>query len=120
MGSQMLLLPDQRLGIFFAVNTRDIWAFDNSAYGVSESLLRPLFPRLQPRHIEPQPFSPGGPTAMSAYRRTGYRLPLRIKLETSSMASPARSALQAMARSLFPWKASSCALLKWSLTTSGR
>ena len=116
MGSQMLLLPNQRLGIFFAVNTRDIGPVTTQHMGFQRAFFDHYFPRQQPGTLSRLPISPGGLTAMSAcIGERVTRLPLRIKLATSSVASPTGSALQAMARSSCPWKASSCALLKWSL-----
>ena len=73
MGSQMLLLPDQRLGIFFAVNTRDIGPLTIQHAGFQRAFFDHYFPAPAAEHIEPPAdFAGRADRYVGLYRRTSY------------------------------------------------
>jgi CubicO group peptidase (beta-lactamase class C family) len=73
MGSQILLLPDQRLGIFFAVNTRDIGPLTTQHVGFQRAFFDHYFPAPAAGHIEPPAdFAGRADRYVGLYRRTSY------------------------------------------------
>jgi hypothetical protein len=73
MGSQMLLLPDQRLGIFFAVNTQDIGPLTTQHVGFQRAFYDHYFPAPAAEHIEPPAdFAGRADRYVGSYRRTSY------------------------------------------------
>jgi CubicO group peptidase (beta-lactamase class C family) len=73
MGSQMLLLPDQRLGIFFAVNTRDIGPLTTQHTGFQRAFFDHYFPAPEAGNIEPPTdFAGRADRYVGSYRRTSY------------------------------------------------
>jgi CubicO group peptidase (beta-lactamase class C family) len=73
MGSQMLLLPDQRLGIFLAVNTRDIGPVTTQHVGFQRAFFDHYFPAAAAEHIEPPAdFAGRADRYVGLYRRTSY------------------------------------------------
>ena len=73
MGSQMLLLPDQRLGIFLAVNTRDIGPVTTQHTGFQRAFFDHYFPAPAAGHIEPPAdFAGRADRYVGLYRRTSY------------------------------------------------
>jgi CubicO group peptidase (beta-lactamase class C family) len=73
MGSQILLLPDQHLGIFFAVNTRDIGPLTTQHTGFQRAFYDHYFPAPAAEHIEPPAdFTGRADRYVGMYRRTSY------------------------------------------------
>jgi CubicO group peptidase (beta-lactamase class C family) len=73
MGSQILLLPDQRLGIFFAVNTLDSGPLTTQHAGFQRAFFDHYFPAPAAGHIEPPAdFAGRADRYVSLYRRTSY------------------------------------------------
>jgi hypothetical protein len=73
MGSQMLLLPDQRLGIFFAVNTQDIGPLTTQHFGFQRAFFDHYFPPPVAKHVEPPAdFTERADRYVGLYRRTSY------------------------------------------------
>jgi CubicO group peptidase (beta-lactamase class C family) len=73
MGSQMLLLPDQDLGIFFAVNTEDIGPLTTQHMGFQRAFFDHYFPTPAAEHIEPPAdFTGRADRYVGLYRRTSY------------------------------------------------
>ena len=73
MGSQILLLPNQRLGIFFAVNTRDSGPLTTQHTGFQRAFFDHYFPATEAEHIEPlTDFAGRAHRYVGLYRRTSY------------------------------------------------
>jgi CubicO group peptidase (beta-lactamase class C family) len=73
MGSQILLLPDQRMGIFFAVNTRDIGPLTTQHMGFQRAFFDHYFPSPAVPHIEPPAdFAGRADRYVGLYRKTSY------------------------------------------------
>jgi hypothetical protein len=73
MGSQILLLPDQHLGIFFAVNTRDSGPLTTQHAGFQRAFFDHYFPAPAAEHIEPPAdFAGRADRYVGLYRRTSY------------------------------------------------
>ena len=73
MGSQILLLPDQRLGIFFAVNTLDSGPLTTQHTGFQRAFFDHYFPAPAAEHIEPPAdFAGRADRYVGLYRRTSY------------------------------------------------
>jgi hypothetical protein len=73
MGSQILLLPDQHLGIFFAVNTLDIGPLTTQHEGFQRAFFDHYFAAPAAGHIEPPAdFAGRADRYVGLYRRTSY------------------------------------------------
>jgi hypothetical protein len=73
MNSQILLLPDQRMGIFFAVNTLDIGPLTTQHVGIQRAFFDHYFPPPAAGHIEPPAdFAGRADRYVGLYRRTSY------------------------------------------------
>jgi len=73
MGSQMLLLPDQHLGIFFAVNTRDSGPLTIQHVGFQRAFFGHYFPPPAAGHTAPPAdFAGRADRYVGSYRKTGY------------------------------------------------
>ena len=73
MGSQMLLLPDQHLGIFFAVNTLDIGPLTTQHFGFQRAFFDHYFPAPAAGHVKPPAdFAGRADRYVGVYRRTSY------------------------------------------------
>ena len=73
MGSQILLLPDQHLGIFFAVNTLDSGPLTTQHAGFQRAFFDHYFPAPAAEHIEPPAdFAGRADRYVGLYRRTSY------------------------------------------------
>ena len=73
MGSQILLLPDQHLGIFFAVNTLDSGPLTTQHAGFQRAFFDHYFPAAAAGHIEPPgDFAERADRYVGLYRRTSY------------------------------------------------
>jgi CubicO group peptidase (beta-lactamase class C family) len=73
MGSQILLLPDQHLGIFFAVNTLDSGPLTTQHTGFQRAFFDHYFSAAAAEHIEPPAdFAERADRYVGLYRRTSY------------------------------------------------
>jgi hypothetical protein len=73
MGSQLLLLPDQHLGIFFAVNTYLDAPLTKQHVGFQRAFFDHYFPAPPIKHIEtPADFDQRADRFVGSYRRTSY------------------------------------------------
>jgi hypothetical protein len=73
MRSQTLLLPDQRLGIFFAINTMEAGDLTLQHYGFQRAFFDHYFPAPAAEHIEPPvDFAQRAPHFVGSYRMASY------------------------------------------------
>lgn len=73
MRSQTLLLPDRRLGIFYAVNTRDTEDLTIQHYGFQRAFFDHYFPAPAAEHIEPPTdFAERAARFVGSYRMASY------------------------------------------------
>jgi hypothetical protein len=73
MGSQILLLPEQRMGIFFAVNTLDSGPLTTQHMGFQRAFFDHYFPAPAAEHLaSPADFAGRADRYVGSYRRTSY------------------------------------------------